>query len=249
MGPAGMHLGVEDVEVRGVEVAAQPREQVDVVGRIDQNLQTFAERRRPCLDDRQRRVDSASEKARMPGDLVGVVASEVADVERLPQGVFQALGYRMQMQKAARRLFAAGDLGSLIRLGAAQCAQRQAIQILEQLALPCVPDLRAGASNVGDGEQVQGSQPALGANERRERFDHLRLRQVLFLGHPRQLQMRHDEELDQRRIVVLDRMASAESTHLDGAELGVVAAAAFGHVVEQCGDIEDPRLVPGGRQV
>ena len=51
-------LGVEDVEVRAVEVAAGAREQVLTVGRVDQHLQAYAERADARAHDRLRRIDA-----------------------------------------------------------------------------------------------------------------------------------------------------------------------------------------------
>ena len=44
-----------------------------------------------------------------------------------------------------------------------------AVQVLQQLALPGVPDLRAGAADVGDGQQVERGQAALVCRPARRR--------------------------------------------------------------------------------
>jgi hypothetical protein len=46
-----------------------------------------------------------------------------------------------------------------------------------------------------------------------------------------------------------DAVLAAEAAHLDGAQLGVVAAAALGNVVEQRGHVQHPGLVPARGQL
>ena len=58
-----------------------------------------------------------------------------------------------------------------------------------------------------------------------------------------------DEELDQAGILAADAVSATEAACLDGTEVGVVAAAALGHVVEEGGDVEDPRRVELRRQL
>ena len=86
-----MHLGVENVEAGAVEVAADAREQVGPVGRIHQHLQAFTQRGRTRAHHRQQRGNVVVQRARVPGDVAGVVAREVADLERFPQRLFSAL--------------------------------------------------------------------------------------------------------------------------------------------------------------
>ena len=64
-------------------------------------------------------------------------------------------------------------------------AARGAEQILEQLRLPAVPDLRAGAADVGDGEQVERDQAPLVADHVGEGAHHVRVVHVLLLRHRR----------------------------------------------------------------
>ena len=71
---------------------------------------------------------------------------------------------REQVQQLPRLLLARLDLGVQVRPGAAERAQGQAVEVLQQLALPGVPDLRAGAADVGHRQQVERGQAALAAD-------------------------------------------------------------------------------------
>ncbi len=57
------------------------------------------------------------------------------------------------------------------------------------------------------------------------------------------------EELDDAGVVTADAVVAAEASHLGRTELGMVAAAALGDVVEQRRDIEQPGLVPVQREL
>ena len=70
----GVHLGLGDVEAGTLEVAADAREERLAVGRVDHHLQAFAERREARLDHRGRSIDAVVQAARVPGDLLRVMA-------------------------------------------------------------------------------------------------------------------------------------------------------------------------------
>ena len=83
----GVHLRLGDVEAGAVEVAADAREERFAVARVDHHLQAFAEGREARLHHRLLAVHAIVEVARVPGDLLRVVAQEVGDVEARPQPV------------------------------------------------------------------------------------------------------------------------------------------------------------------
>ncbi|MCY1509605.1 hypothetical protein D9M68_439570 [compost metagenome] len=85
----------------------------------------------------------------MPGDLGGVVAHEVADVERVPQRLVRLEALGVQGQQHQRLALAGLDLGVRVGHAPAQGAQGEAIQVFEQLALPGIPHARRGAADVG----------------------------------------------------------------------------------------------------
>ena len=181
----------------------------------------------------------------MPGDLARVVAREVAELERAPERHLDRARQHRQVEQQARLELGRLDLGVEVRARAAERAQRQPVQVLEQLALPRVPDLRAGAAHVGDGQQVERGEAPLAADGGGEIGDHVGVGEVFLLGDARHRQVLGDEELDQRRVGALDAVVAAEARDLARAELGVVAAAALGDVVEERGDVEHPGPLEG----
>jgi hypothetical protein len=61
----------------------------------------------------------------------------------------------VQAQRGQRFLLAVAQFAVGAVRFAAQHAQGDLVQVFQQLALPGVPDLRAGAADVGHGQQVQ----------------------------------------------------------------------------------------------
>ena len=185
----------------------------------------------------------------MPGDLARVVARKVAQLQRLPQRQLGTGQRAVQGQDLPRLLLAGLQIGVQVGPGAAQRTQAVAKQVFEQLAFPGVPDLRAGAADVGHGPQVQRRQPPYIAHLVGKSPDHVGVRQILFLRHRAHRQVVLDQKLGQRAVFLGNPMVATEAPHLERAQLGVVAASAFGNVVEQRCDVEQPRLVPFAGQL
>ncbi len=164
----GVDLGLHDAEADALEECADLREQVLAVGRIDHHLHPFADRAQPRLHDRLWRVDAVVQQPGVPGDFTGVMAQEVGRVELRPQLLVNTLGQRVQFELLQGQLLttlqpAAGRIGV-----ASQEPPRRPVQVLEQLALPCVPHFRAGAADVSDGQHIQGIEPPLVAHQYRQ---------------------------------------------------------------------------------
>ncbi len=123
---------------------------------------------------------------------------------------------------------------------AAERGEGDPVEVLEQLALPCVPDLGARAADVGDGQQIERGEPSLVAHEARETLDDLRVTHVLLLRDLAHRQVMLDQPDDQLRVLVVDFVIAAEAPRVGHAERRVVAAAALRDIVEQRGDIEHP---------
>src|SRR5206468_9868355 len=140
-----------------------------------QYLKARAVAREPRLDDRLGPLDTPIQMARVPRDLVGRMALEVRRVEVAPERALGVAGHRVQPQQALRLRLPRLDavLNRLERAVAGQLRARRVKQVLEQLGLPCVPNLWTGAANVGDGEQIERDQPALAADLARERRDNV----------------------------------------------------------------------------
>ena len=78
---------------------------------------------------------------------------------------------------------------------------------------------------------------------RGETLDDVGVGQVLFLCDLRQRQVLRDEEVDQIGVGAIESVLAAEPPRIATPEFAVVAAAALCNVVEDRGDIEQPRLV------
>jgi hypothetical protein len=161
------------MEILAVEVAADAREQVRLVLDVDGHLQAFADRRQAALDDRLVAVEAVVQRARLPGDVGGVVAQEVGHVELLPQRFVGVGRQAVQAQRGQRLVLAVLQFAvGRMRL-AAQHAQGHAVQVFEQLGLPGVPHLGAGAADVGHRQQVQRGQVAFVLDQAAKAGDHV----------------------------------------------------------------------------
>ena len=186
----------------------------------------------------------ARELACVPIDVVGVVTHEVAHVEGVPQGLVRFKGLGVQGHQAQR--FALAGLYHGVRVGcvAAQGVQRGAVQVFQQLAFPGVPDLWAGASDVGHGQQVQSREVVLVAHALSKGVDDIGVADVLLLRDVAHGQVLADQKFDQFSIGGVHAVFSAELAHLLSAQLRMVTTTAFGDVVEERGRVQHPRLVP-----
>jgi hypothetical protein len=235
--PGGVDLGFGDAVAEPAEEAAQAGEEVRLVGSVDHHLQALiADMGQAGLHHRLARRRTVVEGAGVPGDLLRVVAQEIDRVEFLPEGLLGAQAQAEVAQQAARLLLPFADAERLLGRGAAQQAQGGVEEILQQLALPAVPDLGAGAADVGDGEQVERRQPAFVADEAGESAHHFRIGQILLLGDVGHRQVMLDQPDNQGSVFLRNAVFATEATRVRHAQLRVVAAAALGDVVEEGGE-------------
>ena len=241
--------GVHHHQAGVVEVAADAGEQVGLVRGVHQHLHAFAHQGLARAHHGHGAAHVARQLARMPGDVGRLVAHEVAHIQRVPQRLVRLVGLGRQGQGhlglALARLHQGGGIGR----APTQHAQRGVVQVFQQLALPGIPDLGAGAADVGHGQQVQRGQAALGAHALGKRADHVRVAGVLLLRHGAHLQVFAHQEFDQLGVLGGHVVLAGEAPHLDGADLGVVAASALADVVEQRCQVQQPGLVPAAGQL
>ena len=124
-----------------------------------------------------------------------------------------------------------------------QVALRVQVQLFKQLAFPGVPDFRAGAANVGDGQEIEGGQVSLVHHRGGKGADHVRVGNVLFLGDAGHQQVMAYQPDDQFALFRGEAVTVAEGQRVNRAALRVVAAAPLGDVVKQGGDVDQPGLV------
>ena len=128
----GVHLGFHDVVAHVREEAADAREQVRFVLRIDQHLQAFADAAQARLDDGFVAVHAMCQHARVPRDLVRFVAQEIVGVELGPQ---QFVHFGMNGVQGERLGCALTDLAHLVGdLAAGQEAPGRIVEVFQQLA-------------------------------------------------------------------------------------------------------------------
>ncbi|CUK07277.1 Uncharacterised protein [Achromobacter sp. 2789STDY5608615] len=177
------------------------------------------------------------------------MAQEIGHVELVPERLAGVVAQAGQAGQARGLLAAFGQHGVGVGVGAAQRRQRQLVQVLEQLAFPGVPDLGAGAADVGHGQQVERGQVTLVLDRGGEVLDHGGVGQVALLRHGRHQQVLAHQEFDQPGVFRLHAVVVGELAHLARAQLGVVAAAALGDVVEQRRHVQQPVPVQAGDQL
>src|SRR5205809_4876691 len=244
--PSRVDLGVDDTEADRPEVARDAREQVALVGYVDHDLQSFACRREARLDYRLVCALSVVQQPRLPGDLLGVVAQEIRDIQMAPQDILDGVRQAVEAQQALGFVLLALDVLVRLERPALQQVLRRAKEILEKLAFPGVPHLRARTADIRDREQIERDQPPLAANDIGEAPQDLRIGQVLFLRHRRHGEMVLDQKLDELRVFGRKAMLAAETPGLDPAELRVIASAALGDIVEDRRDVQQPMALEAG---
>ena len=136
----------------------------------------------------------------VPGNVVGIVAHEVADFDRVPQRFVGFKGQGVQGQLDQCLALTAFHFDMRVGRVPAQHPQRQAVQVFQQLAFPGVPHFWAGATNVRHGEQVQGGQVTFIADPLGESGNHIHVAQVGFLRHMAHGQVFAHHKLDQGRV-------------------------------------------------
>lgn len=129
---------------------------------------------------------------RLPGELFGAEAQEAFFGHGGEQRISLRRGQALQFQHgahAAARLVQAFIHRHRILQAFAQHAARGEVQVGEQAVLPRIPQLRAGAGDVGAGQQVKIVEALAVLDERGEGVDHVRIGDVLLLRRHRHAQV------------------------------------------------------------
>ena len=177
----GVDACIQNRKTAALEVATSTHKQVRAIWAVDQHFQAFTRQRQAGAHNRRGAANVARQVARVPGNVGGLVAHEIAHIQRLPQVLVGLVGQGAEGQQNQGLAFARFNLGSGIWGAPAQHAHAGAVQVFQQFAFPGVPHFGAGTTDVCHGEQVQRRQAAFGANALGKRRHHVGVVQVLFL--------------------------------------------------------------------
>ncbi len=205
-----MDFRIQDAEILAVEIAADTGKQIGLVAHVDGDLQAFAYRRQAAFDNRHRAVDLVVQRTRLPSNVGCVMAQEIGDIQLLPHLFMGIAGQAVQPQRFQCVFLAVFQFAVRRRCLSTQDAQRNAVQVFQQFAFPCVPYLGAGAADVGDCQQVECREVALILDQPGKSLHHVRVGQVLLLRHVRHCQVMLYKEDDQFRIRLGNAVVVAE---------------------------------------
>lgn len=112
---------------------------------------------------------------------------------------------------------------------------------MEQAGAPCVPKFGIGAADVGNGKQVECVEVFACGNMAAEGLEDVRVLDVFFLGNGGHEQVVFNQPCEEVAFFVGVVVVGGELLGVFDAFFGVIAATAFGDVVQQGGGVEDVR--------
>ena len=115
------------------------------------------------------------------------------------------------------------------------------VEGLEQAGAPCVPKFWVGAADVGNGKQVECVEVFTCGNTAAEGLEDVRVLDVFFLGNGRHEQVVFNQPCEEVAFFFGVVVVGGELLCVFDAFFGVIAATAFGDVVQQGGGVEDMR--------
>lgn len=113
------------------------------------------------------------------------------------------------------------------------------VEVLEQTGAPCVPKFGVGAADVGNGKQVECVEVFACGNTAAEGLEDVRVLDVFFLGNGGHEQVVFNQPCEEVAFFFGVVVVGGELLCVFDAFFGVIAATAFGDVVQQGGGVED----------
>lgn len=113
------------------------------------------------------------------------------------------------------------------------------VEGLEQTGAPCVPKFGVGAADVGNGKQVECVEVFACGNTAAEGLEDMGILDVFFLGNGGHEQVVFNQPCEEVAFFLGVVVIGGELLCVFDAFFGVIAAAAFGDVVQQGGGVED----------
>src|SRR5207248_2179241 len=156
--------------------------------------------------------------------LVGAVTLEIDVVELSPQRVLGFVGDGVESELSRR--FASTRLETVVErsheVRAGELSLRGMEQLLQELRLPRVPDLRTRAADVGDGKEIKRSKATLGLHPLCELRDDRRVMDVLLLRGKRHRKVLLDQPPDQLDVFRREAVIAAKAPGISRAEFRMV---------------------------
>ena len=113
------------------------------------------------------------------------------------------------------------------------------VEGLEQAGAPCVPKFWVGAADVGNGKQVECVEVFACGNTAAEGLEDMRVLDVFFLGNGGHEQVVFNQPCEEVAFFFGVVVVGGKLLGVFDAFFGVIAATAFGDVVQQGGGVED----------
>ena len=113
------------------------------------------------------------------------------------------------------------------------------VEGLEQAGAPCVPKFGVGAADVGNGKQIECVEVFACGNTAAEGLEDMGILDVFFLGNGRHEQVVFNQPCEEVAFFFGVVVVGGELLCVFDAFFGVIAATAFGDVVQQGGGVED----------
>ncbi len=242
----GQHARFGDRHAFAIERRRDRGEETVPIRRVHEHLAAAARRHRLDRDDGRRGVRAREDRARLPRDLLGPMAQEARCRKRGPRALDFG-GVRALAHELLERIVPArGDTRLSVRrpfeAGAQRIARRH-VEIGEQLILPRVPELRIGAGDVGDRQEIKMIEPLDVLDLHREAMHDVGIGDVLALRGNAHDQVPAHEPRDEVDIGIGEPELGAERARLFLAEHRVIAAPALGDVVEHRSEQQQLGLV------
>ena len=134
-------------------------------------------------------------------------------------------------------MLAAAEEGVRIAAVAGEVASGGMEQAFQKAGAPCVPEFGIGAADVGNGQKVECAEAFVGLHAFAEGIEYVRVLDVFFLGDGGHEQVVFDQPGEQVAFFFGQEVVGGKLARVRDALYGMVAAASFGDVVEEGGEI------------
>ena len=220
------------------------REQVNTVTHVDDDLGVAVSRAATGVANQHQRVGvvaMADDGGGLPGNVHRGILQEVVFVQGFPDSVDLFVRHVLGVENLPRLgLGGAYPFLTVYRCfrAAPECPFGLDVELAQQRGAPGVPQLGIGGADIAHRQHVEVVQVHLAGNGACEPMDDVRIGDVLALGGHRHQQVIFHQPGGQLGVPFTEVVAFAEVLDVNCAQLRVVAAPAFGHVMIKAGNIQ-----------